>query len=188
MGLIRTSPPTSLITPSGAKAHLRIDHAEDDALLTEMLAASTDYIERQTNTALGAADYLMTLDGWPASGSFRVPRPPLLSIDSITYRDGDGQAVPLPSGSFAVDETERPARVVLIGNLPATPVAPGAVRVSFRAGYETPEDAPAALLHAVKMVLGHFYENREAAIDRRVDTVPMAVESICWQHTMPEAV
>lgn len=187
MGLVRLTNPTMLISPSGARVHLRIDHVEDDALLAGMLEAATDYFERETRTALGAADYRLTLDSWPSSRQLRLPRPPLIGIDSISYRNADGQYVPLPSGAYVVDDAERPARVVLIGELPPVAAYPGAIRVNYRAGYETPETAPATLLHGVKMMVGHFYELREpVVVGNIINEVPLAVQSIIWQHAMPE--
>lgn len=186
MGLIRTSSPAPVLTAEQARAHLRIDDAGEDALLTGFIAAAADYVERETGTALAQADYVLTLDAWPIDGVIRLPVPPLVSVESIEYRDPSGTDVEMSPTSFVFDAYHRPGRVVLFER-PAVASIPAAIRVNFIAGYAA-DTIPPTLLHAVKMLVGHFYENREAAIDRRIDTVPLAVESLLLKHVMPESV
>ena len=49
-------------------------------------------------------------------------------------------------------------------------------------------DVPQLLKQAVLLVVGHLYENREAATDRTITEVPMAVQRIVWQYQSPEVV
>jgi uncharacterized phiE125 gp8 family phage protein len=70
---------------------------------------------------------------------------------------------------------------------PHTDDTAAAVTVNYTAGYYGGE-VPQTLVLAVKMFAGHWFEQREAATDRRFDSVPFAVESILTQQTYPEAV
>lgn len=186
MGLIRTSSPSPILTAAQARAHLRIDDTAEDDKLVGFIATATDYVERETATAVGQATYTLTLDAWPTDGVIRLPVPPLVSIESIQYRDPAGNLLTLSATGYAVDAYGCPGRVVLFER-PSLAHVPAAVRITFSAGYDT-NAVPPTLLHAVRMLVGHYFENREAAIDRRIDTVPLAVESLLLKHTFAEAV
>jgi len=42
--------------------------------------------------------------------------------------------------------------------------------------------APRGLLQAIMLLVGHWYEHREAAAESALQTVPMAVDALLWQH------
>ena len=186
MGLIRTSSPAPVLTAEQARAHLRIDDAAEDGTLVGFIAAATDYVERETATAVGQATYTLTLDTWPADGVVRMPVPPLVSVQSIQYTDAAGNDLTLSATGYAADAYQTPGRIVLFER-PVVASRLAAIRINFTAGHAA-DAVPPTLLHAIKMLVGHYFENREAAIDRRIDTVPLAVESLLLKHTMPEAV
>src|SRR5207244_2259318 len=97
----------------------------------------------------------------------------------------------LPLSAYSVDTVTMPGRLVLRPgkSWPDTDGSAGNVQVYFTAGYS--DDAslvPAGLLHGIRLMVGHYYENREAATDRRIDAIPLAVESLIQQAMFPEAV
>ncbi|MEM6560035.1 MAG: head-tail connector protein [Planctomycetota bacterium] len=185
MGLIRTSQPDAIVTVTDVKDHLRIDGTEDDRTLPTFIAAATEYVEGETGQALAEADYTLTLDSFPIERSIPLPRPPLKRVNAVTYTDTDGQTQTLPAAAYTVDDANRPGRLVLKPGhaWPTTTGEANSVRVDFTAG---PETLPFLLRQAVLLMTGHFFEFREAAGDRRVTTVPLAVESICDQHRFTE--
>ena len=178
------------VTLAEVKEHLRIDGTDDDATLTAYLAAACEYIETATRQQLINRDWLLTLDTFPAERFIKLPKPPLSDVESIQYTDATGTNKTLDAGRYTVDLTARPGRIVLRPgqSWPATDGSAANVRVSFTAGYGLAEDVPDLLLQAVKFMTGHYYENREGAIDRTISTVPLAVESIVNMHAYPEAV
>lgn len=169
------------------KFHSRIDTDADDAYIETLITTVTDFFERETRTAIVATDYVLTLDTWPACRELRLPCPPLIEVDEISYIAPGGNETVLSDESYFVDDSGRPGRVVFTGNLPQTANVPAAIRISFRAGYEDVASIPPTLLHGVRLMTAHYYENREGATDRRIDTVPLAVESILNQHRFLEA-
>jgi uncharacterized phiE125 gp8 family phage protein len=178
------------VTLAEAKGHLRIDGTEDDADVTRFIAAATQYVEAETRTALVMAEYRLTLDGFPAGRAIQLPRPPLVSVGVVRYRDTAGQDQILASTVYTVDDVTRPARIVLKPgqSWPATDGSANCVRIDYLAGHTTVDKVPALLKSAVLLMVGHLFENREAATDRRIGTVPLAVESIIAMHAFPEAI
>jgi uncharacterized phiE125 gp8 family phage protein len=172
------------------KAHLRIDPnwIADDATLSAFLQAATEYVERETRTQILMRNFLLTLDGFPTDRFITLPRPPLSGVASVNYTDANGNAATLPTSAYTVDATTMPGRIVLNPGIawPDTPPQQAnAVRIAFSAGYSGIVSNP-MLEQCIKFLVGHYYENREGAIDRRIDTIPLAVESIIQSHAYPE--
>lgn len=145
-----------LVTPSNAatvlplatlKAHLRIDHADEDALLGIYAAAAVRAIETRTGRSLGPATYQMTLAAAPAAIDIGVAN--VIGIDALKIVDADGVEQTVPSGDILLRAGEYGA---VIEPAPGAtwPVAGqvwNAVEITFTAGYQTvPQDILFALL------------------------------------------
>lgn len=70
------------VTLEEAKAHLRVDHPDDDALIMGLIGAATEACERHTRRSLMARTLRLTRDYWPL-GPVELPRPPLLSVERV---------------------------------------------------------------------------------------------------------
>lgn len=154
--------------------HLRV---EEDAEALELTL-----IERYTDAALEwAADftrqeilaqrYRLTLS--PAGAEVDLPRPPLLSVESVTVG-----GVALDPGGYSVDRCGWPGRLSLAEE-PA-----GEVVVEFTAGYSE-ETLPRKIHQAVLLLVGHWYESRqEVVIGTITAEVPMAAKALLWMSRM----
>lgn len=192
MGLKPLTSSTAAVTLAEAKLHLRIepDFTGHDATLTTFALAATQWVENETRQQLVSRDFLLTLDSFPACGVIKLPRVPLASVASVQYRDAAGALQTLATSAYTVDDVTRPGRIVLAlgSSWPTTSAMANAVEVRFTTGYGTAVDVPQILKQCVLLMLGSMFENREGAIDRRIDVVPLAVESIVSQHQFVEAV
>jgi uncharacterized phiE125 gp8 family phage protein len=173
--------------------HLRLGEAEaweDAALLDRLIQAATAYVETETRTTLAIRSMILTRDRFPCEPVISLPRPPLKSVTSIQYLARSGETLTLPADAYVVDVSTRPGRIVLKpGNVwPATADHVNAIQIAFTAGYAANDLKPVLLQQAVMMLVGHWYANREATSDRRVNDVPMAVQSIIDQHRFWEVV
>lgn len=155
------------------KAQLRIDHADEDDLLGELIAAARECVEDDTARALVTQTWQLTLDRFPrgcaSSADYRVielRRPPVQSVTSVTYYDADAVEQTLDPSAYHVSTAGAPGRLVLADgeSWPVTECGrPGAVTVTFACGYGADGSAvPAAAKHAIKLLCGHWYRNREA--------------------------
>ncbi len=155
-----------------AKQQIRrpLTFAEDDDWLTRAIEAARRKVEGDTGRQLMPATWELWLREFPC-GAFVLPRAPLASIESVTYIDlnGDEQTLdaatyvvwpPALSGDEVSDPFARHGRVELAYGAiwPAVLCQLGAVKVRFVAGYQT---VPADLQHAMLMLIGHWYQNRE---------------------------
>jgi len=94
--------------------------------------------------------------------------------------------------NYVVDASSEPARIGLAFGkfFPPIRVLPQSVATEFIAGYgDTPDKVPADIRHAIKMLIAHWYENREAVIaELRItpQQMPLAVETLLWNHRVFE--
>ena len=93
-----------------------------------------------------------------------LPRPPIQSVTSIEYIDSSGATVTLDSEEYRVDTNSEPARITEAWgkSWPAVRDVINSVIITSDAGYgDNASDVPDDLRHAIKLMLGHLYENRE---------------------------
>jgi uncharacterized phiE125 gp8 family phage protein len=167
MPLTLTTPPAiEPLTLAEAKAHLKIDVADDDAPIAAMIAAARARAEWHTGRALIAQGWTLHLDAWPCDGIVEIPLPPLQSVTSVTSYARDDTALTMDPSFYTVDTASAPARLALrLGVVPPVNLrAIDAVRIAFTAGYGDTEAAvPELLKQAIREIVAFLYENRGEA-------------------------
>lgn len=164
-----TPPKSEPVSLSEAKAHLRVTHDAEDALISGLIVAAREAAEEMTGRQIGVATWRLTLDGFPSGvEAIELPKPPLVEVESIVYDDGSGVEQTWDPDEYIVatyDGPFAPAGQVYPRPgycYPATANRPGSVRITFRAGSE---DAPPEGLRSLMLLLvGDLYEHREAQI------------------------
>lgn len=160
-----TAPAKEPLTVQQAKDHLRLDHDEDDALLQDIIKAARVWVEGQTKRALLTQTWDYSIDGgWPYKFGMpyiKLPLNPVASVTSITYVSGASPNPTLASSAYTVAARKHGSFIVpAYGVTWDTPRSvPDAVTVRFVAGEST---CPKPLEHAIKLLVTHMYENREA--------------------------
>lgn len=182
MGLrLITLAATEPVTVVEAKAHLRVEAATDDMLISSLIKAAVEYVENFTRRALLTSTWELSLDSW--TEVFLLPKAPLQSVTSLTYKDSSGTLhTLLEDTNYHVDITSEPGRIVPVTNWPTDALHPvGAITIRFIAGYPTASTVPQTFKQAILLLVGHWYENREAAVVGTIATkVPFAVEALLW--------
>lgn len=178
VGAVATEP-VSLVE---AKAHLRIDHTEEDTRISGLIAAAREYIERQTQKALATRTYRLTVDSFPSVSDLRLDRGPVVSITSVVYDDEEGIAQTLDPADYVLDNVNEPGWLIPVADSwPATISAVNAVRVDYVAGWAAgtfPED----LKQGILLLVGHWYNNREAVTGETMSEPPHSVHRIIHNH------
>lgn len=181
MKLERTVLPSTPLTLADAKTHLRVVHDADDAYIASLIDRAADYIEGYygSSLALGTQTYQLHLDGFPSV--ITVPIWPVQSISSITYRDADGNEQTLTD--FDADTKGNPVTITPLPGavFPQTDGTFNSVTVEFVAGFQfMPRDLEQALL----LLIGHWYENREAVnVGSSINEYPLAFDAILHKYS-----
>ena len=164
---IATPAATIPVTLPEAKAQCRVDIDDDDALITGYIGTATRRCELAARRTFISTTYDGYFDRWPGR-EIEFPLPPLQSVTGFYYTDEDGTETEWDSSNYIVDITSTPGRL----RFKRTAVLPSvvlqeinAVRIRFVAGYgDESTDVPDLYRQAVKMLVGHYYENREALL------------------------
>lgn len=176
---VRTvAPATTPVSLTEAKAHLRVDHDDDDTLIGALIDAATAHLDGWTGV-LGRAIITQTWrqDFYEFSHKLRLPLHPVASITSVTYYDGDNAQQTLSTDVYELLTDAAGAYVAEKADQtwPGTKDRAAAVSVTFVAGEAT---APAAIKAAILLLIGHLYENREAVGPDAMSELPMAVSAL----------
>lgn len=189
MGLrLKTAPATEPVSLVEAKLYLRVDHTEEDALITELIESARQMVEEYIQRALITQTWTMFLDRFPSGKSpdwwdgtvsahintlnegtraIGIPRPPLISVTHLKSYDDADTATTFSASSYIVDTTKQPGRIILKNSetWPAALRSGNAVEIEFIAGYGAASAVPKALKNAMYLILSSMYECRSSATD-----------------------
>jgi uncharacterized phiE125 gp8 family phage protein len=188
MGLALVTGPTQAAMSLGeAKDHLRETNSEQDGLIVAFIQAAQDFVENSTRRKLITQTLDYTIDyEWPCLplGSYvrhriELPLMQIASVTSISYLDSSGATQTLATNQYVTALNApipyiEPAYGV---TWPDVYCQPSAITVRFVAGTGL-SDVPHSLMQAMRMLLSHFYANREAVSTGNFSEVPLGVESM----------
>lgn len=141
------------------KQHLRVEIEQDDDYITALINAAVEYIEQETGRDFFGRTWDLVLPAFPR-GKIELPRPPLLSVDSVTYHDTNNASRALDSSEYyTIKPTNLPGYIEPVEVWPDTYDRPDAVAIRFSTGSQ-----PDIFKHAVRMLVGHWYESRETVV------------------------
>lgn len=172
------------VSTAEAKAHLRVDQSDEDSFIEGLVTAARELFEDETGRQLAKATYVLTLDGFPSSGeAIELPRPPLLGVTSIEYRDS-GAEVTWDAAEYAVHAHSgpmaMPGRIVPVDSWPSA----DSVVVTYEAGFAdgaVPESLRASLL----LILGDLYANREGQFVGTITTENKTLQRLINRYRLP---
>lgn len=169
--------------------YLKLEVGDDDALVADLLAVARQQCEVLNNRSFIATKWELTFGHFPAAGTWpgplfapglwpyggmidprtwaiRLPRPPLISVDSISYSDLSGVVQTIdPAGSAVVVATGTPGYLSPAYGSPFPWTRPGiaAVTIGYTAGYGTdPKLVPRTVVQAIRLLVATYYANRSA--------------------------
>lgn len=159
-----TPPTTWPVTLAEAKAHLRVDVSDEDALITALISSASEYVEKISGMSTTPRVLEAMLARWPTSKWLRLPYPPVVAVTYVRYT-ADGTQVDMPTDQYAIsaDRTGIWAREWPRAELSDAVEYP--ITIRYTAG---DADTPAPLRHAILLLIGYWYEQREAAVSGHV--------------------
>jgi uncharacterized phiE125 gp8 family phage protein len=169
------------VSVSDAKVHLRVDGDEDNLYIASLIAAARDWVESYLDRTLVKTQWTLKLDRFPI-GDIELPRPPMLPLAvSLTFTSESGAVSVLASNLYRVDSASTPGvvRPLREADWPAYMDDANAITITFWAGYgDDGRSVPAAIKHAMLMLVGQWYERRAAADSMGGNEIPFGVSSL----------
>lgn len=162
MPAIRTGPPTAEPwTLAEVKAHLKVDHTEEDALIGALLTGARENAEERLGRTLCTTAWRLTLDGFPSA--IKLPMPRAIAVQSVKYLDPEGVQRTLDPADYLLDDVSEPGFVVpAYGKAwPATQCRVNALVVEYTAGYGPAATAiPMPVRQWVLLVVNELHRHR----------------------------
>ncbi|WP_114286019.1 head-tail connector protein [Candidatus Halocynthiibacter alkanivorans] len=193
-GVQVTTPPAPASLPieiDVMKLRLRCDEDEENAVITDMIRQAVDRIDGPDGigVAMMTQTWTRTLDAF--SAEIRLPGSPIQSVSEIRYMDSAGDWQTLASATYRLCKSTHPWIVVPApgAHFPTTLRGRAVVEIDYVLGNALAADVPADLVAAVTLLVGHYFENREAVVTGTTATeLPMGVERILARHARIGAV
>ena len=180
-----TPPAVEPVSLADIVSHLRIDSSDEDSLLLSMIEAARDYCESYQNRAYITQTWELALVSFPSGNEIILPRPPLQSsptAPTVKYYDTADVEATMAAADYMVDTYAEPGRIVLKyeKTWPSTTLRPAnGVIIKYVAGYgATAATVPERIIQAIKLLVGHMYENRESTDIKELKEIPFAVHSL----------
>lgn len=183
-GVKRTTTPTwQVVTTESQKDHSHIDTDADATLLQSYIDAATEFAEKEQDRCIRQATWTAVYDCWPSCGVFYLPKPPLVSVTSITYYDTAGASQTLATSYYVADVVSEPGRIQLVEAPPSIDDRPGAITVTYVAGYANAAAVPAITRHAIRQLSSLWYRDREpVVVGAGVAVIPFSVQDLLNQN------
>lgn len=187
---VTTPPVAEPITLAEAKAHLIVEHDDDDTLINTYIKAAREKAEHYTGRAMmeqTVKEYLqnfpcVTYDNIKAGIELRFA--PLKSLTHVKYKDTDGDDQTLSSNKYTFDNISEPPKIfpAFGESWPATRDDINAIEIEYVAGYTTASDVPANVKLAMLLMIGKWYEQREDSIKNLPTQSKYLLDTVKIQH------
>lgn len=165
-------PAVEPVTLAQAKARLRVDHSDEDDLISDLIAAARGRFERIAGVALITRRIRERLDDWRSprrlsscGRAFALGLAPVSSVVSVTTYDRDGAAEIWDAADYRLDVAGIRPRLALVADAawPAPGRVVGGLAIEYDAGFGAdPSAVPADMREALLAMIGGNYEKREA--------------------------
>lgn len=180
-----TPPAADVLTLEEVKRHCRIELLEPDEneMLEALMASVISWLDGYSGVlgrALINQTWRFKSSCWPPC-IYRFPLAPVSSV-VVKYQDEDDAEMTLDAENYVLleDALSPYIRWTSGATLPNTYDRHEPISVEFVAGYgATADDVPDAIKQAAKMLIAHWFENREASISGTIiSEVPLGPRTL----------
>lgn len=186
-GTIVTVPSTGhALLLEEAKRQLRIEpeDTDEDVHIGSLCASAHSHVERVLGYPILRQTRETHLECFPRGGPIWVGGGDSFQITAVRYRDADGADQTVDASNYRTNAVGKICELHPAPNFtwPSTESAPSAVVIEWQAGWENPSDVPEDMIHAMKLLVGHWDMNREAVIVGNISTeIEHALDAILDQ-------
>ena len=159
--VLRVPPANEPITLDQVKQNVRQLSDVHDNLIADLIRSARSSVENKLGIACVEQQWSQYRDNFNA-GVLRIPRPPLISVEGVYYRDGAGQEQLLDPSVYEVDIYKFPGEIMLAhgATWPTTQRSINAVRIEYTCGYgKTQHEMPDSLQQGLILWTAYLYYN-----------------------------
>ena len=148
---------TAIVSLADMKEFLRVDHSDEDTTITALINAGTQSCQDYTNRHFVVSAFNLYLDDF-YNCDFDIG--PVVSITSVVYQDSADAQQTLAASKYWADFKREPGRIRFDSPPDTYDDAFNVVTIAGTLG-EVPQQP---IVHAIKMLVAHYYENRRAVV------------------------
>lgn len=180
------APSTTPITLAEVKEQLRVEGTDDDAILTRLIDVAVAYTD--VRGALGQAMITQKWAQWVDSTppqSINLILGPVQGVTAVKYYDTDGALQTDDVNNYEVFGTEFATKIGPKSGFswPVTQDRQDAIKIEYEIGYgDATTDVPQTIRHALLLMVGHWYDNREQTGYDELSNIPFGFESLLNMH------
>lgn len=177
------APSETPVTLDEVKADLKIEQTAEDTMLTDLILAATEYAASVVGKSFVTQTWALSIRC--ATNRIHLPVFPAISIESITYFDGDNTSQTLDKNDFYLYSGEDWAYIEPKAGTewPALFDRLDALTIEFVAGFGAAEKVPGTIKRAIRLTVAHWYRNRSPTVAGTiVSKVPMSVDTLLSIH------
>lgn len=182
MKIVETTDPNPIVTAEAAKEHLRVTSSDEDYYIESLVLGATEVVEGMTGLKFGERTCEIYLDGWGSGDYVKLPVAPVQAITSIIYTDEDENDTTWTASYYRLDEHNGVPVVALSGDndWPTATLRPvNPIKVTATVGYSD-ANVPQRARQAIMVLVGLWYENREAAGPVPLQQMPLGFQALIW--------
>lgn len=183
-GLTQTVAPTAEpITASDVKDAMRVTLTDEDSLIADWVVAARMAFEFASETQVMSATWKVKLRKW--HHWFPVPRPPLVSVTSITYYDDNDTQQTVSSSDYLVDTDKYPGEILFKQSftkpkLSVDRLSP--IEVVYTSGYSSSDNVPQDIKTAIALLAGTYFKYRESGTLNTINELPEGFLAIAARY------
>jgi uncharacterized phiE125 gp8 family phage protein len=182
-------PAAEPLTLEQVRKHLKVDVIDginpDDDLILWLISAAREHVEQNIQTVIATRAITVTADGF-AEDALDLGVWPVKSVTTLRYEMFPGTYSTVPSAYYTLDVYSKPAVLRAVSGWPQSTGRPNSVIVELVAGMD---EVPKSLKQAMLLLMGHWYENREAVnIGNITSELPKGVDALLTPHRLGQGV
>lgn len=163
------------------KAHLRVEHTDEDAYIQSLMDAALAQVENDTQRRFAQVQLELKLREFEPF--IVLPVVPVVSVDSIQYVDPEGIAQELTEFYLNTDKLKATLHPAYGSAFPAVKPGYESVTITYTVGLG---QIPDPIQHAIKLLVGHWYANRETVVTGTITAeLPLAYDSLIQPYKVP---
>lgn len=163
------------------KAQLRIDHNDEDMLLSTLIVAARMYVEQSWSLALISQRWSCFLDRWPDAPELHLPLFPIRAAPALRIYNAADEATEMDPREYIIGVAPRSLRLIRHAGAewPFPHRETNGVEIVMEAGFgAAPNQTPEPVRQALLLLASWWYEERCPTSSDGQLPVPPAVQAL----------